>query len=142
MAKFLALDGSSGTYVTAPHDASYDVTGDIAIRARIWPSALPNFSHGIIGKAEAGGTYSYQFEIHSSGALRFNWNANTLQSTASTNSLFDEHGPLWVAAAFDADDGAGGHAVRFYWSVDGQSWTQLGGDVTGAGAETIRITEV
>jgi hypothetical protein len=43
----------------------------------------------------------------------------------------------WLKVTLDIDNGAAGYDVKFYWSLDGVTWTQLGTTVTTAGVTTL-----
>src|SRR5690554_7785623 len=63
MAKFLALDGSSGTYASTPHSEAVDITGDLALVARVAPEMWDaGDRQTIIAKREAS-AHSFQWRL-------------------------------------------------------------------------------
>lgn len=141
---YLNLDGSSGCYASTPDSASVSITGDIDLRIRLsttdWtPSEADTF---IAKRANSSDQISYIFRNDTSGNLVLLWTVDgaigSLITKTSTSSVsFDSGHIAWVRATLDVDNGAAGNDVKFYTSIDGSTWTQLGSTVTTAGTTSI-----
>lgn len=115
-------------------------TGDIDLRAKLslsnWTAAT---TYRLIGQWENSPDYSYMLDLNS-GNIRVNYSTNgtstaSLSSNATISAAADS--TLWVRATLDVNDGSGNKVARFYTSVDGSSWTQLGTNVVSAGTITL-----
>jgi hypothetical protein len=66
--------------------------------------------------------------------------SNTITITSTANLTLADEQPIWVKVTVDADNGAGGYDVKFWYAAfDGTYeeptvWTQLGATVTTAGS--------
>lgn len=139
----MVLDGSAGAYADSPDHVDFDITGDIDIRAQIraddW---TPASAQVLVGKfVEAGNQRSWKFMLDTTGTLRlrFSQDGVSTASSASTVPLPDPGGnPRAVRVTLDADNGAAGRTITFYYGpdIDGP-WTQLGTPVTSAGVVTM-----
>lgn len=140
----LSLDGTPGSYAVTPHDASFNITGDISLRAEIvtddWtPAAEPR----LIAKFGVDANQcSFQLRIVNSGALSIVWSTNGsatgapgLSSTVPIPGVVGE--PLGLRADLDTDNGAGGHTASFFISGDWSTWVPLGDPRIGSGITSI-----
>lgn len=134
------FDGSSS--LTTPDSPALSITGDISIATRIIPTSWTS-GLTIVGKYAPGS--SWYLELTSAlGAprLHLTWYEDGTPGTqhiAISNvlsALMMNSGPVWVAATLDVDNGEGWYEGRFWWSVDGASWTNMGVS-SGPGATTI-----
>ena len=140
-AGYVDLDGT-GDYVSTPDSVANSITGDIDIRALIqlddWTPAAETY---ILGKwATNNVSESYILAITSSSTLKLIWttDGSTDISKVSTAAISQADGNnLHIRATLDVDNGASGYDVKFYTSVDGVTWTQLGLTVTTAGTTSI-----
>jgi hypothetical protein len=146
---YLAWDGVNYTYVpgvasnylSVPDATNLRITGDIDIRAYVamddWtPAALSAF----VSKWATASTQSYLFGLNTAGTLTIYWttDGSTGVNLSSTVAPTVTDGtPLWVRVTLDVDNGAAGKTAKFYTSTDGNTWTQLGADVTSAGTTSI-----
>lgn len=151
---------------TATNVANFaDVAGDLDIRADL--GAPADTWQQLVNTAterqwpvvvSAGGTSSanarqYQLRLTADGKLRLSWStdgtvANTSTVTCDTALPWVGADPpalgyvrRWVRATLDVDNGASGHDVRFYWSTDGTTWTQVGSTDTTAGTTSIHSAD-
>lgn len=138
---YLLLDGASGSNATTPDSAALDIVGDIDIRADLaaddWTPAAVSM---IVAKWQAGGNLSYRLYIDTSGNLNFHWTADgttILAATSTAATGFADGTRRWVRVTVDVNDGAGNRVFKFYTSVDGVAWAQLGATVTTAGTTSI-----
>ena len=132
--------GGAWQVLAASSDAALDITGDIDLRAKAtFITGTQTFVSKQWGWVR---TYSLVQEL-SSEKLSIEWvdGASTTQTRTSSTTLpaRDYSIPLWVRGTLDVDNGAGGHTARFYWSLDGVAWTQLGTDVVTAGTTAIAV---
>lgn len=139
---YLYLPGVAGNYASAPDSAALDITGDIDIRCKValddW---TPSVAPAIISKRSGVSTqFSYLLYLNTNGTLGFGHSpdgtTNLLRSSTVAPTVSDGQ-TLWIRATLDVDNGAGGHDVKFYTSVDGITWTQLGATVTNAGTTSL-----
>ncbi len=130
----LLLPGTSGNYASTPDSAALSITGDIDIRvhARL-PSWIPAVAV-FVGKAA-----QYRLRVVNSGVLGLVWESSggTLTANSTEATLLPKNSASWVRATLDVDNGAGGYTVRFYTSINGTEWTQLGADVVGGSTTDI-----
>lgn len=138
----LHLPGTTGSYASTPDHASLDITGDIDIDIDVDPDTWASGSTQVlVSKASTGpgGQRSWVFSIRSTGELGFGYSTDgTSLTTLASTVQAPTGGRLQIRAAFDADDGSGGHVARFYHRDPGVStWTPLGDPVTGSGAVTL-----
>jgi hypothetical protein len=142
----LWLPDTTLNYASTPDTAALDIVGDIDLRCRASLRAIDNTGGNastFIAKYGSAGQRSYYFVILSGGRLQFVWteDGSTVKSIGGTASESATHlnidTPYWWRVTFDVDNGSSGHTARFYTSVDGVTWDQIGGDVTGSGATSI-----
>lgn len=140
----LLLDGSAGSYASAPDAPGLDITGDLEIAAFIEPTAWSGTTQSIITKYDtAGNQRSYQLVLSAGGNLQLNWSEDGVSSVSgglSTVPVSTPPGQIGVAVrvTLDVDDGGGNRVVTFYTSdsVNGP-WTQLGSPVVTAGTTSV-----
>jgi hypothetical protein len=151
--KYVYFTGTALEDFQTPDTAVLDITGDITLIARcslddITPVAASN----IVSKLDSGTTGSYTLRVLTTGALNMNWvdvtGAATNISISSTATLpsvsVANDQVVWIRASLDADNGAAGNDVMFYYStqdtndVTAVTWTQLGTTVTTGGVATIQ----
>jgi len=139
----LCLNGVAGNYASAPDSAATSIVGDLVLVAYAAPNDwTPAANQLFLSKynTTSGNHRSYWLRHMTTGALNFAWSpdgasATSINSTATIAAA--DFSPLWVAVAFDVNNGAGGNDCRFYTSPDGVTWTQLGTTVTTAGVASI-----
>lgn len=141
---YVYFPGLTGNYMSVPDSPELDITGDIDMRARIapddWTPSPQNFR--IISKWDGASQNSYLFSIaQPTGYLRMSWSptgsTSSLSAETTVAPTISDGSPLWVRATLDVDNGAGGYDAKFYTSVDGITWTQLGSTITGVGTTSI-----
>lgn len=139
---YLWLPGVNGNYPSAPDSVPLSITGDIDVRlymaADDWtPAAAP----ALFYKYNTGaGNASYGLYMNTNGTLGFFWSADgsaALDKVSTAAPIVSNFGALWIRATLDVDNGAAGNDVKFYTSIDGVIWTQLGATVTTAGTTSI-----
>lgn len=139
------LPGGANSYVSAPDSSGLSITSDLTLLALVslddWTPAATNT---ILAKWNTTGNQrAYAMQVTTGGNLQLILStagsaAITKTSTATLGSVGAVDGsPLWVGATFDANNGAAGYDVRFWYSTDGITWTQLGSTVTTATAITL-----
>jgi hypothetical protein len=139
----MVLDGSSGAYADSPDHADFDITGDIDVRVQVLADDwTPAGAQTLVGKfAQAGDQRSWKFMLDAAGTLRFRFSQDGLAtaSSASTVPLPDPGDlPRALRVTLDADNGAAGRTITFYYGpdIDGP-WTQLGTPITSGGVVTM-----
>lgn len=130
--------GVTGNEVSVADIAALDVTGDLTLIVRFrLDDPTPAGSIYFLGK----GT-TYRMGMTSAGLMLLEW----VDSGAVTRTRTGDEDirPLiaaaspYLAATLDVNNGAAGHDVRWWYSWDGVSWTQIGTTVTTAGTTTIQ----
>lgn len=137
---FLDLDGTPGAYASTPDDAALDITGDLDIRVEAETSWFAPGAHTLIGKWDpAGDQRSYLMRLQD-GALYL---TGSRDGTSAQSFFLSRPLPALPPRAalrvtFDADNGAGGKTVRYYWapSIAGP-WTEFAAPFTLTGADTM-----
>jgi hypothetical protein len=135
----LELDGNAANNASTPDHASLDITGDIDLR---WEGETDWYAPGftiLMGKWGDLGNRSYNLRLESgslyvlatrdgSGGPFGRWPLPALPRRAA------------VRATIDADNGAGGLTIRFYWarSLDGP-WVQFSDDIVLPNPLTIHV---
>lgn len=135
---YVYLPGVAGNYLSVPDSNALDITGDIDIRC-LYSTDSANTGVLIAKSTGDGNQQSYYMQINSSGTIVISWSTDgaTLVSRTSTASVNAVGSKLWLRAVLDVDNGAAGHDAKFYQSVDGSTWTQVGNAVTTAGTTSI-----
>lgn len=123
---------ANGDYLSTPSAAANQITSNISIVSDValidWsPSAV----NTLIGKDDLANQRSYNFYVNTDGTLGFKFSTDgtavtTVTSTAAVN--FESVERRKVAVERNATTGD----VRFYTSLDAQTWTQLGSTVAAA----------
>lgn len=123
--------------------AVLDVTGDLDLRADIWPDNWRGgYGQFIASKyVLTGNQRSWTWYLTAAGNLRIIWSvdgtAANRVAAASTEPVPDG-GRCAVRVTLDVDNGAAGNTVTFYTSdtISG-SWTQLGDPVVTSGVTSV-----
>lgn len=140
-AVFSKTTGGSLQYQGAAATAALDV--QVRIAPTTW---TPTGDQCIAAKWDSGANQrSFLFMLKTTGALGLNWSTagtagagekvSTVTIPATANP--GNGNPLWVRATLTLDNAAAGNDVRFYYSTDGITWTQLGTTVTTAGVTSL-----
>jgi hypothetical protein len=132
---------SSHGALTTPDHASLDVTGDLDIRVDVSVAAWSPTDVTFASKwTVTGDQRAWYLRMSSNGKLGLSWSSD---GTSATVKLYEStvRVPWWVVrhmrVTLDVDNGAGGHTVTFYTSVDGSTWVPLGDPVTGTGTTAV-----
>jgi hypothetical protein len=138
---YVYLPGVASNFLSVPDEAALDITGDIDIRAYValddW---TPAAQQPLVNKAIGASQFSYLFWVTTTGALQFFFTqdgSTTLTRTSTATLTVVDGQDLWVRVTVDVNNGASGHDVKFFSSLDGSTWTQLGATVTTAGVVSI-----
>jgi len=143
--KYLANFGVNGNGATTPNAAGSTLTGDMsAVVTVALNSVAPAVANSLSGQwPTTVGIRNWFFYVGAgNGKLQFDYstdgtNGVTLTSSATLASVGLAAGQLIYLGVFqDVDNGASGNDVKFYWSTDKVTWTQLGLTQTTAGAIT------
>jgi hypothetical protein len=142
----LVLNGVAGNYASRPDAAVISILGDIDLRIQISTMDLAP-SEGALISHGGSGNRAYTFYI-SAGTLRLFWttDGSTLQgnqasSVTLANGLVAGQ-KFWARVTLDVDNGAGASEYKYYTSLDGVAWTQLGVTRTEAVSSIFNSTAV
>lgn len=141
---YLSLPGSAGNFASTPDSAATSVTGDLDIRlelaANVWtdPSVI---QHVFSKNSLAASNFSWKFELLSSafgnGLVNFQTSPNGVDATnhfSTASHGFADGAVGWLRVTLDVDNGAAGHTVTFYKSLDnGLTWQVIGAPVVTVG---------
>ncbi|HYD00303.1 MAG TPA: hypothetical protein VEB22_03685 [Phycisphaerales bacterium] len=141
-ANCLCLNGVAGNSASVPDSVALSITGDIDIRKRVAPNDWTSGSSiSLVAKWGSAGSRSFNFRFSAADRLVLETSADGTATSKTFTSSAAPGGtdlqPLWVRVTLDVDDGAGNALARFYTSPDGNTWTQLGTDVSSAGTTSI-----
>lgn len=139
----LSLPGTTGNYASVPDSAALSITGDIDIRVRVslvdWTPTSPNT---LISKWVATSNQR-SFNVYVNSAGRIGFQTSSLGTAAATVDSFSSAGHgipdgelRWVRVTWRQSDGR----TQFFTSINGTAWTQIGTDVTNAGASMFDST--
>jgi hypothetical protein len=144
---YIYTTNTNGNRMTVPDEAALDITGDLEIIvSTAQDSWVGSGNQYFVLKGTSAAAQSYSLRITGSGLfLTFQWSAdgttiNGASSTVGLSSLPSEFsaGQLkWIKVTFDVDNGLLGNDVKFYYSNDGVTYTQLGTTVTTLGIASI-----
>lgn len=119
-----------------------DLYGSVSLYGHIASRDYTNGTQTIIAMSGA-----YSLIILADGLLRFGFRnaaTNGFLNTFSTATLGSvgiiDGQSIYVFNSFEADDGGGNRVVKFYYSLDGIIWAQLGTTITTAGAIVQGVT--
>lgn len=117
---------------------------DLDVRILVRPDDLtPSAQQIIAGEyLVTGNKRGWSVRLQTDGVLRvtFSNNGTTViskDSTASITTVYSNGDKFWLRYVLDVNNGAAGYDVKFYYSDDGEEWTQLGSTVTTATATSI-----
>ncbi|MCX4572292.1 hypothetical protein OHB41_03645 [Streptomyces sp. NBC_01571] len=137
---FLQLDGGTSHFASTPDTAALDITGDIDVRIEAEPGWFSGRIQLLMGKWTDEGDQRSWVVLTYNGSLYFRY---TTDGTVNTDLFHTVALPVMperaaVRMTLDADNGAGGRTVTFYWaeSLDGP-WTSLGATTTSGGAVSV-----
>lgn len=143
----MTLPGISGNYASTPDSVANSVVGDIDIRVKVslvdWTPTGNPYLIDKNGFTTGGG---YYLRALGGGGLQLGWSSGAIGFTANSISHgFADGSTQWVRATLDVDNGAAGYTVRFFTSVDGVVWNQLGpdqivGTITSIGNNTSQLS--
>lgn len=141
--RHLVLDGTSGTYLSSPDVAAFDIAGDLDFRFE--GSTFSDGNRALIAKWGASGNRSYIMQLGAFNAFAFTTtdDGSTTFGNATANFLTTDRLNWAFRLTFDADDGSGNRVATYYSgartpkssSIDGA--TTVIETVTTAGATSI-----
>lgn len=138
---YLYMPGIAGNHLSVSDSGTFRPTGDISLRAHIYPDGLGTGELTLTDRMPSNNT-GYKLRISADGTLRLFWNDGSLRAAASTAAIpTADKAEVYVRCDLDVDNGAGQYDVTFYTSTDGSIWNQLGSVVTGSsGTSSISYT--
>lgn len=132
----LSLPGNDGNYASTPDNVALDVTKpDVRVKCAASQWARAGLNQTLVSHYVTNG---WMLVIGGTGLLVFFWFDGTgtsrfAVSTASVPSVVANGVTVWLRCTHDSNNGAGNSVTRYYYSLDGTTWTQLGADVVTAG---------
>lgn len=134
--------GITNSDASTPDSAALSFAGDIDVRVKVrcddWTPASVQV---LVAKYGGGSNSSWLFRLNSAGTLNFiasaNGSASTVNATSTAATGFTDGFTGWLRVTLDVDNGASGNDTKFYTSVDGTTWVQLGSTVTTASTLSI-----
>lgn len=139
---YVYLPGVAGNRLSIPHEASFNITGDLDLRVRValddW---TPPAAVSLISKRTAQASITaWRLRVETAGTLGFVFHdsgTGTNRTTVSTSATGITDGLVkWIRVTLQANTGSG-FAVTYFTSDDAVTWTQLGSVVTGSPAAAI-----
>ncbi len=143
---FEAMSETSGSEVNFRQDIvagqmfADDLELFVKVRCSDWTPAsskyLLNCSNGYTKTA-------FGLRLNNDGKLHFQWASVNGLATPDKGRLssvatgFADGATKWIKVTLKLDNGADGHAVRFWTSDNGQAWTELGAAFSGIGVTTL-----
>ncbi len=145
---YIYLTGFPGHYASVPDAAALDITGDIDIRVKVafddWTRAAGAVTENYyIGKWETSGNQrSWYIRVTTTGFINIAWSTDGttnigVTSNIAISTIVADGGVKWIRVTLDVDNGAGGNTVRFWYSDDNITYTELGTAQTTAGTTSI-----
>lgn len=130
--KYGYLNGVAGNYFSTPNSAAVSVTGANELRCSFVPPTMtPSGNVGLIAKwSSTGNQRSFGCSFTTTSALVYLRAADGATTETATSSAtlasvgFAENQLCYIKVTHDTATGA----VKFYYSADGSSYTQLGTD--------------
>jgi hypothetical protein len=138
------LTGATGNYASTPDAAALDITGDLTLFADVAADDWTPGATMVIGGKGTSTQIACFVQVNTSSSLSFVYTtdgstqvARTSTATLASVGIVDGQ-RIQIAVTLDADNGASGHDVRFWYRTSPlSSWTQLGTTVTTAGTITM-----
>jgi hypothetical protein len=137
--------GAPTSYLSTPSSASYNITGDLDVRAEIaaesWTSGIANIANRYDSTTNNRG---WSLQTTASGVPELYWSTDgTVVSSATATAYLPAHAGQRIAlrATLDVANAAGVYEVRFYTalSVDAaeDAWKMLGDPVIGGTSTSV-----
>jgi lysophospholipase L1-like esterase len=138
--RYINFTGASFNWSLPPTAVATPPT-DLDVTALVsFDNWVPVSNEPICGHDGGPGARGWWLDVQTNGKLELVWSSDgtaliTQQSTVAPTVA--NGAKLWVRATLDVDDGAGNHVIKFYTSIDGATWTQLGTTITTAGTTSV-----
>jgi len=130
---YVYLPGVGGNQMNVPSQSAFNFTTDIDVRVHVAADIYAQASTLVSRQAV---TRVFRLNINSAKTFTFAWwpdgGATTLSATSTTGLSTVDGEAVWVRVTLDVNNGASQYDVKFFTSIDGVSWTQLGATVTGS----------
>jgi hypothetical protein len=140
---YVYLPGVASNYLSVPDAAALDITGDIDIRVQVaMDDWTPGAARILLSKWNFSSQNSYRFFINSANGLQLDYSTTGSDSNSRLSTVANtitDGTVKWVRTTRVASTGL----TKFFTSDDGNTWTQLGADVSGAsGNMFVSTTEI
>ena len=132
MSNYLHLPGEQGNFTSSPSIGAYTVTD---LDVRMWvsvPDVTPTGSYTMICRRPAAtGTWFFSISnAPANGRLRCQWYDGSFwrgsSSSVSIDTVATNNVPIWFRVTVDVNNGAGDSDQKYWYSSDGDTWTQFG----------------
>lgn len=141
---YLNVTGASGSYASTPDSASLSFGGDLDARVLVQcPDYSPASRGTLIGKYQpTGNQRAFQFMVTTSGGLEYKYSVDGVSAVSNLSTVtlasvgIADGTKVWLRVTHDVDNGGGSNEIKFWYSYDGTTWTQLGATVTVGGTVT------
>jgi hypothetical protein len=136
----------SGQGIVVPHEAAFNIAGDIDIRFYFALDSYsgPSDSFGLLNKWGVAGNRSFILDIaQTTSTPRFLWtqDGTTILTMTATSAIPASAGQaIWLRFTLDVDNGSSQRVGTFFTSNDGITFTQLGSTITQSGATSVFAT--
>lgn len=135
---YMAASAASTAQATLTTVFGNDINGWVRLNNTDWTPG--GFGSTLLGEYLGPGNLSWAFGITTSGNLTFTYSQNGTTDTTRASTVatgLADNTEQYVGFAFDGDNGAAGHDVRFHTWAPGGTPTLLGAVVTNAGVVTL-----
>jgi hypothetical protein len=143
--KYFQSFNTSGNFISTPNRPASTLTGDMSAVVTIIPdSVAPATANSLLQQYPGAGQRNWFFQLNgtSSGKLIYGYSVDGTSGVTKTASVtlasvgLANAQLMYLGVFHDVDNGAAGNDVKFYWSLDKITWTQLGTTQTTAGTVT------
>jgi hypothetical protein len=137
---FLALPGVAGNYAWTADSPAISIVGDRDMRVHL---AYDDWSIGatlqaLMSQDNYPNDYAFLWYLLGDSRMVLSWTTGgttateiLATSTATVESVVANGADVHLRTTIDVSNGSSVWEVKFFWSLDGIGWTQLGATVTG-----------
>ena len=129
---YIYATGEAGNFMISSASTSLGMTtsSDLDMRVKVSLDALSGINQMFIS------TWWYRLYLTSSGYVSLSWHDNTAFNNINSSNLLSSIATvgqeIWIRGTLKLNNGSGVSEVKFYTSINGTTWTQLGTTYNGA----------
>ena len=129
---YIYATGEVGNFMISSASTSLGMTtsSDLDMRVKVSLDALSGINQMLIS------TWWYRLHLTSSGHVSLSWHDNTAFNNINSSNLLSSIATvgqeIWIRGTLKLNNGSGVSEVKFYTSINGTTWTQLGTTYNGA----------